>query len=368
VSSWYLYIIECERGRLYAGISPDVEKRFRLHAAGKGGAFTRLNPPHRIIAAAEFPDRSAATRAEIALKKLPREQKLLWARANPWRPADVTAAPTGRRDLDIGAFLERIECREPLSPSADALRGLHRAFMLSVPFENLDIHLGRPLSLEIEALADKIVRRHRGGFCYELNGLFAGALRELGFDVTLLSARVVHDGALTPEFDHAALLVRLEQRWLADVGFGDSFTEPLALDDPGDQLRDDSAYRVTRTGSVFSVLRRSAVPEWTPRYQFTLEPRHLSDFEAMCLYHQTSPESPFTRRRLCSRATHRGRVTISDDRLIQTVDGRRTDTRLTSLEEYVRALADFFGIDLAAAAAGTSRIAGWFSPREGDSR
>jgi putative endonuclease len=105
VSSWYLYILECERGRLYTGISPDVERRFRRHVAGRGGTFTRLNPPRRIIAAAEFPNRAAATRAEIALKKLPRQQKLRWAGANAWRPAgafspgdppaELTAAPSG---------------------------------------------------------------------------------------------------------------------------------------------------------------------------------------------------------------------------------------------------------------------------------
>ena len=87
MSSWYVYVLECERGKLYTGISPDVEKRFERHAAGKGGAFTRFNRPHRIIAAAEFPDRAAATRAEIALKRIPREQKLRWAHANAWRPA-----------------------------------------------------------------------------------------------------------------------------------------------------------------------------------------------------------------------------------------------------------------------------------------
>jgi len=98
--------------------------------------------------------------------------------------------------------------------------------MRTVPFENLDIHLKRPIVLEDNALFDKIVTRKRGGFCYELNGLFAALLRALGFDVVMLSAGVANpEREFGPDFDHMALLVTLEQSWLADVGFGDSFVE-----------------------------------------------------------------------------------------------------------------------------------------------
>ena len=89
VSAWYLYVVECERGVLYAGITPDVEKRFERHLSGKGAAFTRINRPLRILAAAAFPDRAAATRAEISLKKMARDQKLRWARENAWPPCET---------------------------------------------------------------------------------------------------------------------------------------------------------------------------------------------------------------------------------------------------------------------------------------
>src|SRR3989304_2800207 len=99
--------------------------------------------------------------------------------------------------------------------------------MEAVPFENLDIIAGRPIVLEEEALLDKIVRRRRGGFCYELNGLFSALLRTLGFRVTRLSAGVLNeDGTFGPDFDHMTLLVELEDRWLADVGVGGFFREP----------------------------------------------------------------------------------------------------------------------------------------------
>src|SRR5215212_1339106 len=111
--------------------------------------------------------------------------------------------------MDLQAYLQRINYRGGRAPTAATLRDLHRAHLLAVPFENLDIHLGRPILLGQDALFDKIVRRRRGGFCYELNGLFAGLLRELGFEVTLLAAGVARaDGGFGPEFDHLTLLVQ----------------------------------------------------------------------------------------------------------------------------------------------------------------
>src|SRR5215216_6410072 len=110
--------------------------------------------------------------------------------------------------MDIPAYLDRINYHGAIDPTAAALRELHRAHLLAVPFENLDIHLGRPIVLEQQALFAKIVTRRRGGFCYELNGLFALLLRDLGFDVTLLAAGVARaDGSFGPEFDHLTLLV-----------------------------------------------------------------------------------------------------------------------------------------------------------------
>ncbi len=100
--------------------------------------------------------------------------------------------------------------------------GLQVAHLLAVPFENLSIHAQQPIVLEDTALFTKIVERRRGGFCYEANGLFAALLREMGFDVAMLSAGVARaEGGFGPDFDHMALMITLEQRWLVDVGFGD---------------------------------------------------------------------------------------------------------------------------------------------------
>jgi N-hydroxyarylamine O-acetyltransferase len=258
----------------------------------------------------------------------------------------------------LPTYLQRINYTGPLTPSTETLHALHVAHLLAVPFENLDIHLGRPIILDEAALYHKIVKQRRGGFCYELNGLFAALLRELGFNVTRLSARVARaDGSFGPDFDHMALLVELEQRWLVDVGFGDSFREPLRLDEPGEQVQASGAYRLT-SQQTFEVLKTSKVyPAWTlwqqdeagqwqAQYQFTLQPRHLANYAEMCHYHQSSPESHFTQRRICSLATPEGRVTLSNWHLIITQNGQRREQLLTDRTELTSTLRDYFSVVL----------------------
>jgi N-hydroxyarylamine O-acetyltransferase len=175
--------------------------------------------------------------------------------------------------MDINAYLKRIKYSGPRAPIAETLRKLHRAHVLMVPFENLDIHLGRAIILNEKKFFEKIVRQKRGGFCYELNGSFACLLRALGFKVTVLSARVHLNGKLRPEFDHMVLLVQLKKRWIADVGYGALFIEPLRLDDRGEQIQRNVAYRLKRCGGNWKMMVRSAGAPWTFVYQFNLKPR-----------------------------------------------------------------------------------------------
>jgi len=248
--------------------------------------------------------------------------------------------------MDVSSYLERIGYEGPREPTLDVLRALHRRHMLAVPFENLDIHLGRTIVLDEAAFFDKIVRQRRGGFCYELNGLFAALLRELGYEVDLLSGRVANEiGRFGPEFDHLVLRVRLDgQPWIADVGFGDSFLEPLALEG-GEQSRGGVMYFIDSWPEGLILLREEK-GVWSERYVFTLQPRRLEEFAGMCVYHQTSPNSTFPRARICSLATPQGRVTLSEMRLIQTMNGERTERMLESEEQYQQALREYFGIEL----------------------
>lgn len=248
--------------------------------------------------------------------------------------------------MDVDAYLHRIGYTGPRTPNAETLCGLHRAHMLTVPFENLDIHLGRPIVLDEGLLFEKIVRQRRGGFCYELNGLFAALLRQLHFEVTLLSARVHQDGMPGPEFDHMCLLVQLEERWLADVGFGESFIDPLRLDDPGEQTQRSIGYRIEHQGEVWTMMERRPPADWTVTYQFNLESRQLEDFSGMCHWHQHSSESHFTQKRICSLATRNGRVSLSEMKLIVRENRSRREQTLSNEVEYTAALKMYFGIEI----------------------
>lgn len=249
--------------------------------------------------------------------------------------------------MDVTAYLARIKYRGSLAPIAETLRRLQRAHLLAVPFENLSIHIGQPIVLEDAALFAKIVERGRGGFCYEVNGLFAALLRALGFRVEMLSAGVANaDGDFGPDFDHMALMVTIDgERWLADVGFGDSFVEPLRLDERGEQKQDRRAYKIEVSGDYLVLMQRENENEWKAQYRFTMQPYEYADYFEMCRHHQTSPQSHFTQRRICSRLTEEGRVTLSDMRFITTSkNGERREHALTSQKEYEAILREHFGI------------------------
>jgi len=248
--------------------------------------------------------------------------------------------------LNIKAYLDRINYHGSTAPTAETLRALQLAHLSAVPFENLSIHAGQPIVLDTEALFTKIVGRRRGGFCYEANGLFAALLRALGFDTRMLSAGVANgEGGFGPDFDHMALLVQLERRWLVDVGFGDSFREPLLLDERGEQAQGRRSYRILPDGDHFILAQRDGAGEWEAQYRFSLRPYGFADFEERCRHHQTSPQSHFTRARICSRATDEGRISLSEMRLITTShDGARQEQTLSSREEYDAALREHFGI------------------------
>jgi len=249
--------------------------------------------------------------------------------------------------IPLQAYLARIAYTGPTTPTIDTLRSIHRAHLQTVPFENLDISLGRTIVVDEDATVRKIVEQHRGGFCYELNGAFAALLRELGFHVTLLSARVARpQGGEGPEFDHLTLRVDLEEPWLADVGFGESFLEPLRMKSGPEQLDPTGPFRLLQIGERLQLDKAEPDDSWRPEYSFSLQPRRLEDFAGMCHYHQTSPESSFTQNSICSRATAEGRITLSGMKLIVTRNGQRQERILSSEDERISILRENFGITL----------------------
>lgn len=256
--------------------------------------------------------------------------------------------------MDIPLYLERIQYRRPIKPDAQTLQELQRAHMLNVPFENLDIGLKRPIQLTEAGLWDKIIVQKRGGFCYELNGLFARLLQEIGFEVTYLNARVYNrEGQLGIDFDHLALLVTTPddpEGWLVDVGFGDSFLEPLRLDETGEQNQGLRAYRLEQISGGYTVWQRNYDGSWERQYFFDLQQHKFPDeYEAGCLYHQTSPRSSFTRGSIISQATPDGRVSLQDGFLILTRNGQRLERALQDKAEYHEMLKQHFNIILSEA-------------------
>lgn len=246
--------------------------------------------------------------------------------------------------FDADGYLRRINYKGTVTPNAETLRDLHLAHLLAVPFENLSRSHGPSVALETEQLFDKIVVRRRGGFCYELNGLFAELLKSLGFQVSMLAARVLRtDGGYGPDFDHLVLLVQCEQRWIADVGFGDAFRLPLLLDEAGSQAQGSDTFRFESDGQDVVLNRLKPGEEWSPIYRFKTIARAYNEFFEMCKYHSISADSPFSKHRIVRMETSEGRVSLTDNKLTITTHGVCRDIQLADAE-YSKALSDHFGI------------------------
>ncbi len=248
-------------------------------------------------------------------------------------------------DKIVAAYLNRIEEPRPEVIDAAALRALHRAHQLTVPFENLSIHLAEPISLDEDKLLDKIVTRRRGGFCYELNGAFALLLRALGAEVVMAAARVYGENSLGPPFDHLALLVHLADGtgpWLADVGFGSHTVYPLRFGSRQEQHDPAGTFRLADAadGDV------DVMKDTGPQYRIEPRARSLADFVPTCWWQQTSPESHFTHRTICSRLTVDGRISISGRSLITTIAGVRSEQQLPGDGDLLAAYRDHFGVVL----------------------
>lgn len=245
----------------------------------------------------------------------------------------------------VTAYLNRLGQTRPAALDAAALRSLHHAHLLRIPFENLSIHLGEPISLAEDDLIGKLVHRRRGGFCYELNGAFATLLEALGAQVTRLSARTWGAGRYGPPFDHLVLRVRLADGtgpWLADVGFGRHTWYPLDFSRRDIQDDPDGQFLLTDAPDGDLDLARDGEPQC----RIEARARSLADFGPTCWWQQTSPESHFTQGTICSRITADGRLTISGRTLIRTAGPHRTEQPLASDAELLAAYRDHFGITL----------------------
>jgi N-hydroxyarylamine O-acetyltransferase len=251
--------------------------------------------------------------------------------------------------FNVSKYLQRIGINDPPDKSFSFLIKLHRAHMITVPFENLSIHQKESIVLIKDFLYNKIVMNRRGGFCYELNYLFSQLLKSLGYEVKIISARVFSKSGIPgPEYDHMALLVFCEGReWLCDIGFGDSFIEPVEFA-PGTIKNDITGYyRITVSDDNYFLLSSSEdMLKWEDQYLFTSTERSVEEFMEMCRYHQTSPDSHFTRKRVCTLAAESGRITLTDDKLIITKDKIKYETPVERESSFKENLKKYFNISL----------------------
>ena len=244
-------------------------------------------------------------------------------------------------------YLSRIGISgKTLSANLETLRLLQRHHLLHVPFENLDIHWKRPIILDTGRFYKKIVGKGRGGFCYELNGLFNELLRDIGFHTRLVSARVFSgEKGYGPEYDHAAIIVTIgELEFLADVGFGDFTAEPLRLVADIEQHDRESNFAIRRAEFGVLEVTKKIDGGWIPQYCFEPFGRDLSEFTEMCDFQQYSLESHFKKGKVCSLLTENGRKTLTDKSFIVTVNGQKTETPVGSDEEFDQILEREFGI------------------------
>jgi N-hydroxyarylamine O-acetyltransferase len=250
-------------------------------------------------------------------------------------------------EMNLNSYLRRIQYYGPRQPDLETLAAVHRAHLTAISYENLDIHLQRILSLDIVQIYDKIVRRGRGGWCYEMNLLLAWALRELGFEVTTLAAAVAPQTAEDrQQLDHMALQVMLDEPWLLDAGFGNAFLEPLPLRE-GQYHQAYHTYQLRREGEYWCFTNQAY--GW-PGFEFLLKARASEEFQTRCTWLQNSPESPFVHTTVCSRLQDDYSMLSLRGVVLITVNAHgKTQHVLDTLDAFHDALTNTFDLHLSTA-------------------
>ena len=250
--------------------------------------------------------------------------------------------------FNIDAYLKRINYEGSTDVSFETLRGLHIAHTTNVPFENIDVFLKRPIKLDRETLFKKIVVNKRGGYCFEMNGLFSIVLKELGFKVTDLLARGTRDGINYMSRTHQVLMVEIkDQKYLVDVGYGnDGIMEPLLLEEGIEQEQVAYTYRLVKDEKLGYILQKKVGQEFQTMYAFTLEACCPDDYNMSNHYTATYPESFFRMVRLCTIPTTEGRITLFGNDLKVLANGEITQRTIENEDEFRQVVKDYFDLDL----------------------
>ncbi len=244
-------------------------------------------------------------------------------------------------------YLNRLRLiKEEISLNEHSLKELHKNHVFNIPFENVDIHSNEAIVLDIQSILHKVVRNNRGGFCYELNYLFYTLLTEIGFETSMISARIYNeDGVLGPEFDHMSLIVNLKEKWLLDVGFGDLFIYPIKIEHEHITKDWHKFYKVDKLKEgEFMLFESKDGKSFTKKYQFTSAERKIEDFKQQCQFKQNSPDSYFVRNFICTMPNPEGRNTIFNNKLIERTVHERKETEISGKIELTVILREKFNI------------------------
>ncbi len=253
----------------------------------------------------------------------------------------------GGKSVNVEAYLSRIGVdRGDVRCDLDTLRTLQLQHLLHVPFENLDIHWKVPIVLDTDRFYEKIVEKRRGGYCYELNGLFNELLKALGYHTHLVSGRVfMGDKGYSPDFDHMGIVVKIDdEEYLADVGFGDFASIPLKVDPSEEQPDREGTFYVRPTEHGAFEIEKLKDVSWTPELLFGRSSHDLQEFAERNEFQQRSPDSHFRTRKICSILTAEGRRTLTNNKFIVTSKGERKETDVASEDEFNEILMQEFGI------------------------
>lgn len=249
--------------------------------------------------------------------------------------------------MNIQSYLERINFHEPFRVDKNVLYKLQRRHLLNIPFENLNIHYGKKISISVNDIYQKIIIEKRGGFCYELNGLFHWLLKNIGFNAKLISARVhTKNGKYSPEYDHLAIIVTIDnQDFLVDVGFGKFSLEPLKLEKDKKITDRFGFFQFDKYDTNYYRINEIKNNSLIPQYIFKIEERKLSEFADRCEFHQTSINSQFTKRKLISIAKSNGRITLNNSQLKITCSGMEQKINFKE-NEFETKLKQYFDIKI----------------------
>jgi N-hydroxyarylamine O-acetyltransferase len=244
--------------------------------------------------------------------------------------------------------LSRIKFDGTPAVDLDTLRSLHKQHLLHVPFEDLDIHFKRPFDLSPTNIYEKVVNTNRGGFCYEVNSLFNELLKGIGFKTKIISGKVIKDtGEPGPEYDHLALIIELDKNYIADVGFGDLFIEPLELRE-GVQFDGRNYFTIEKSDEnsrdEFVICMSATGYSFERKYTFTLAEVPMSVFDGPCRDKQLNPDSHFVKNTMCTRLTETGRITVYNDKFIETIGDKKTQTVIHGDDELREILKTRFDI------------------------